>query len=133
MESHINEHIITKAAKTGLELVVAIWIVRRSTERDNGIESSFKDLIKGRFRSESFGDLSPTYDGVEFYEVYQSDIWELAMEQARLNGSGSVFLHLAGCEADNKVANYDAMANFLARYAFQVAARMLADRLGIDA
>jgi hypothetical protein len=131
MAKTVSKAAVRKAAESKLEKAVASWVVRRMDDYDGSAAGVFRDLFYGGCESGIVGDLVYYSDSVPFYEKHREDIWALALEQADDMGAGNVFAHLAGLN-HHEPNTYDQIANFLAWYGFEEAARRLAGRLGLD-
>lgn len=132
MTTKVTKQAVREAAQTKLEKAVAKWIAHKMDDYpDTGAEGVLKDLFYGGCSSGIVGGLVYYADTERFYRKHAGDIWGLAIAQADEQGLKSPFALLATCN-HGEPEDYAQVANFLAWYGFEEAARVLASRLGID-
>jgi hypothetical protein len=129
--TEITKSAIRKAAETALERHVASWIIGMADDYGNGPAGVIRDLQYGGCSSGMVSHLIYTSDCVRFYEKHRQDIWALACERAENMGESNVFSMLANCNHLDP-ADYDSVANFLAWFGFEEAARTISDRVGYE-
>jgi hypothetical protein len=65
-------------------------------------------------------------DTIKFYEQFQKEIWELAIEEADSQG-GNVFTMLGNCNHGSP-SDYETVVNFLAWFGFEETARRMTEQ-----
>src|SRR4051812_30514959 len=120
----ITKQTVTDAAQTKLQEAVAVWVVNRMDDYQDGAEGVLRDLFHGGCISGIVSELVHYSDTVAFYEQHQEDIWNLAIEQAEEAGHPNVFALIGTFNnADINPGDYSQVANLMAWYAFEEAAR----------
>lgn len=130
-ETKVSKAAVRRAAETGLQKAAAAWIVRRMDDYESGAEGVLKDLFYGGCVSGMVGELVYYADTAKFYEKHKEDIWALAIEQAEEFGNSNAFDFLKGLNLPAP-GDYMQVANNLAWFGFEEAARQIANKLELD-
>lgn len=128
---------ITVKPESRIERHVKAWINAQATEYpDTGAEGVLKDLFYGGCSSGYVGHLIYTSDCVKFFAKYRREISAMLTEIVQDTGSQPAELfNNPGCaiqwDSSDPLAQEDSNRTLLAWFAFEEAARKLADRQGI--
>lgn len=127
---------ITVKAETRLERHVKSWINAQAREYDSGADGVLRDLFHGGCSSGYVGHLIYTSDCVKFFARHRRDISALLAEMVDSAGRqpGELFNNPRSMqwEPSDPLAQEDNNRNILAWFGFEEAARVLADRQGIE-
>lgn len=115
---------VKQVAVTPLQKAVARWLCDRADDYDGDPCGPLRDLFHGGCMSGMVSGLVYYQDTVRFYEKYKADIWLLGIEQAEEFGNKNVFEFFAGLNV-GLLGDYDQVANGLAWFGFEEAARQI--------
>jgi len=131
MKHNFTKKQVMSVAQTGLEKAVAEWLCDRADDYDGDPCGPLRDLFQGGCMSGMVSHLVYYCDTVPFYEQHKADIWALGIEQAEDFGNKNVFEFFAGLNVGNlgDLGDYNQVANGLAWYGFEEAARRIENAL----
>lgn len=117
-----------------LERRVTDWMNDQAKDyEDDGVERVYRDLMTGGCASGYVGELVYTVDCERFYAEHEDDISDILSEaMADLGVDGPPGLFGDKWDNDDPLARESENRNLLAWFGFEEAARVVANRAGIE-
>lgn len=119
-------------ATTRLERNVQRWANERAADYENGAEGVINDLFRGGCASGMVGHLIYYTDTEKFFQTHRREISALLSESVSSSGLQPGELFGDKWYAEDPLAQETHNRNLLAWFGFEEAARILADRNGIE-
>lgn len=134
MNAETVKTIAPEHADTCLERHVLNWMNERAEDyEDTGVEGVYKDLMYGGCISGYVGELIYTADCERFYAEHESDIAALLTEMmSEVGTDGPAVLFGEKWDNADPLARDSDNRNLLAWFGFEEAARIVADRAGLE-
>lgn len=127
----VIRRIPASCATTKLERAARKWINEQAREYDSGCAGALRDLFQGGCASGIVGDLIYYTDTMAFYRRHRDELGKMLADSCEQNGMQPSEI-IRGWDKSDPLAQEVQNQNVLAWFGFEEAARIVAQRAGLE-